>query len=479
MSFTLQQAILGFEGLHQYNDLRMKSIKEQLKARQPISEDDEAFFDHYATNLIAEVRLIEKLKASTSIEKTEMELSLSEKQCLAKLLYDGKAFSNSCLPHMKDENKRPQHPEDLSDNANKKVRVSPMGQSQADHAPPSYCNQQQNNPYGHQQNALNHNPQMHNLSDMRTPLNFEMMANPSMVGTSQDLTTDYHQRQDSDLNSASTTSTPSTTPNTTSSKKREVASLAQKIEILTWYQLNGENQTQTAKHFDQIYPELKLSQPLISSWLKNTTTLHSQFYNTNGATSSNRRRQQKTKHVQVTEALEKWCQQAVSANIDLNGDVIREKWREFATHFRVPESNWLKLSEGWLSSFKERNGLKGFKRQGGARASASSSRAARPGSAPSSMLSTVTPPARTMIPAHSSTSQLATPLMNQMRTSSILDTHAHRGSPLMGNSSNGRMPTNLIGQPHPHVPNNNNNRPPSMMEPQHVLDTLVHMAHLQ
>lgn len=105
MSFTLQQAILGFEGLHQYNDMRMKSIKEQLKARQPISEDDEAFFDHYATNLIAEVRLIEKLKASTCIEKTEMELSLSEKQCLAKLLYDGKAFSTSCLPHIKDENK--------------------------------------------------------------------------------------------------------------------------------------------------------------------------------------------------------------------------------------------------------------------------------------------------------------------------------------------------------------------------------------
>ncbi|EGG10967.1 uncharacterized protein MELLADRAFT_115354 [Melampsora larici-populina 98AG31] len=204
---------------------------------------------------------------------------------------------------------RPQHPDDLSDNANKKVRVSSMGQSQADHAPPSYCNQQQNNPYGHQQNGLNHNPQMHNLSDMRTPLNFEMMANPSMVGTSQDLTTDYHQR--------------------------------------------------------------------------------------------------------------------------------------------------------------------------GARASAGSSRAARPGSAPSSMLSTVTPPARTMIPTHSSTSQLATPLMNQMRTSSILDTHNHRGSPLMGNSSNGRMPNNMIGQAHPHVPNNNNNRPPSMMEPQHVLDTLVQMAHLQ
>lgn len=106
MSFTIQQAIAGFEGLHQYNEIRMKSIKEQLKARQTISQEDETFLDHYATNLIAEVRLIEKLKLSNSIEKTEMELSLNEKQCLSKLLYEGKAFSNSCMNHIKDENKR-------------------------------------------------------------------------------------------------------------------------------------------------------------------------------------------------------------------------------------------------------------------------------------------------------------------------------------------------------------------------------------
>ncbi|KAG0147492.1 hypothetical protein CROQUDRAFT_656052 [Cronartium quercuum f. sp. fusiforme G11] len=390
-----------------------------------------------------------------------MELNLAEKQCLAKILRPKYIF--------------PGHPssgtrqsEGTADSANKKRRISSMDPSQADQASQSYAHQQQSNHYNHQ-NGLNPNPQMHNLSDMRTPLNFDLsMANP-MVGPSQDLGADYHQRQDSDLNSASTTSTPSTTPNTTSSKKREVATLAQKIEILTWYQLNGENQTQTAKHFDQIYPELKLSQPLISSWLKNTTTLHNQYYSTNGATSTNRRRQQKTKHVQVTEALEKWCQQAVSANMDLNGDVIREKWREFARHFRVPESNWLKLSEGWLSSFKERNGLKGFKRQG----HGSRSRAARPGSAPTStsMLNAVTPPAQPLLASHSSASQVGTPLMGPLRTSSsMLDTHSHRGSPMMGNSVN-RMST-MLGQAPP-------SRPPSMMESHHVLDTLVQMTHMQ
>lgn len=327
-------------------------------------------------------------------------------------------------------------------------------------------NQPQNNMYNHQ-NGLSHNSQMHNLSDMRTPLNFDLSMTNPLVGSSQDIATDYHQRQDSDLNSASTTSTPSTTPNATSSRKREVATLAQKIEILTWYQHNGENQTQTAKYFDQKYPELKLSQPLISSWLKNTTSLHNQYYNTNAATSTNRRRQQKTKHVQVTEALEKWCQQAVSANVDLNGDVIREKWREYARHFNVPESNWLKLSEGWLSSFKERNGLKGFKRQG--QGSRANNRANRPGSAPSTstMLSALTPPGRPLLPSLSPGPPVGTPLMGPMGTQSIL---SHRGSPLTSGSANGMSA--MLAQP-------SASRQPSMMESHRVLDHLVQMAHMQ
>ncbi|WAR55129.1 hypothetical protein PtB15_4B749 [Puccinia triticina] len=127
--------------------------------------------------------------------------------------------------------------------------------------------------------------------------------------------------------------------------RRELATPAQKQEILAWHHAHGSNQTQTARHFDQRYPSLKLSQPLISGWLKGS-------------------RQQKTKHVQVTEALEKWCHQAVRDRLDLNGDVIREKWREFARFYQIPPASWLKLSEGWLSSFKERNGLKGFKRAG-------------------------------------------------------------------------------------------------------------------
>ena len=50
--------------------------------------------------------------------------------------------------------------------------------------------------------------------------------------------------------------------------KKENATLAQHIEILDWHYKNGENQTKTAKHFDPIYPNLKIKQPLVSAWVK-------------------------------------------------------------------------------------------------------------------------------------------------------------------------------------------------------------------
>ncbi|KAG5638030.1 hypothetical protein H0H81_002231 [Sphagnurus paluster] len=42
--------------------------------------------------------------------------------------------------------------------------------------------------------------------------------------------------------------------------KKENATLTQHIEILDWYHANGRNQTKTAKHFNSIYPNLKIKQ---------------------------------------------------------------------------------------------------------------------------------------------------------------------------------------------------------------------------
>ena len=50
--------------------------------------------------------------------------------------------------------------------------------------------------------------------------------------------------------------------------KKENVMLAQHIENLDWYHKNGENQLKMVKHFDAIYPNLKMNQPLVSAWVK-------------------------------------------------------------------------------------------------------------------------------------------------------------------------------------------------------------------
>ncbi|KAI8445563.1 hypothetical protein BY996DRAFT_6499179 [Phakopsora pachyrhizi] len=483
-SFTLQQVIFGFDSIYKFNTNRLNSIKNSLKSNQPISGQDEYFFDNFHSQLIFETRLIEKLKfwchqsssnpnskninslkslsSSPSMNpsilnglidesRIEKDFTIDERNCLRKFLANtnGIGSSSSSSPsssmrngihNLKEENKRThQHLEsDIVVGGNKKRKSgelpSLIAPDDSNHQPYQTLNTNQHtftNPIN-----LSGSTSISNLPDIRTALSFEL-PNPTIAISSNKCSTglpgglipptsssstatapstktantasttnsksnipvkdpnnsELKHLPDSDLNSISTTSTPSVTPNSTSnSKKREVASLEQKIEILAWFQSHGENQTQTAKHFDKKYPELKLSQPLISSWLKNASHLHQQYYLANqpqqqaqqqqqqaqpsqrqqqiqqstSASSSRpqqqgtpanpintRRRQQKTKHVQVTEALEKWCQEAVLSNMDLNGDVIREKWREFATHFQVPKSNWLKLREKRFKRFQE------------------------------------------------------------------------------------------------------------------------------
>ncbi|KIL66716.1 hypothetical protein M378DRAFT_74681 [Amanita muscaria Koide BX008] len=51
-------------------------------------------------------------------------------------------------------------------------------------------------------------------------------------------------------------------------------------------------------------------------------------------------------------------------NIQLTGEVLRQKWKQFAVMVGIPDDEQLKLSEGWLRSFKERHGLKERKRHG-------------------------------------------------------------------------------------------------------------------
>lgn len=146
--------------------------------------------------------------------------------------------------------------------------------------------------------------------------------------------------------------------------KKENATLAQRIEILDWHHKNGGNQTATAKHFDSIYPNLTIKQPLVSAWLKNETRWRAEWEQASSDYTRTAKRPRQTQHPAITEMMDLWVTQAMAHGIDVTGDVLRHKWRSFADRVGIPEEDRLNLSDGWLSKFKARAGLKEFKRHG-------------------------------------------------------------------------------------------------------------------
>src|SRR6266851_2670220 len=59
-----------------------------------------------------------------------------------------------------------------------------------------------------------------------------------------------------------------------------------------------------------------------------------------------------------------WISKAIADRILLTREVLQQKWNIFADLARVPKDNRLKLSNGWLAWFKDRNGLREWKQHG-------------------------------------------------------------------------------------------------------------------
>jgi len=59
-----------------------------------------------------------------------------------------------------------------------------------------------------------------------------------------------------------------------------------------------------------------------------------------------------------------WVSKAMADRILLTGEVLQQKWNIFADLAGVPKDDRLKLSNGWLARFKDRNGLREWKRHG-------------------------------------------------------------------------------------------------------------------
>lgn len=157
---------------------------------------------------------------------------------------------------------------------------------------------------------------------------------------------------------------PSTKPD--DKKKKKVVkkinpTLSQRIEILDWFHSNGKKQTKTATHFIEKYPELRFGQPRLSEWLKDEKKMRDEY---NAGLGLHSKRKTSTEHPQVNHALETWVTQAEHLGMVLTGPVIRAMWKRFADLFKIPEEDCLNLSDGWLTSFKNRTGLRSIRRHG-------------------------------------------------------------------------------------------------------------------
>ena len=62
--------------------------------------------------------------------------------------------------------------------------------------------------------------------------------------------------------------------------------------------------------------------------------------------------------------LDLWVSKATADGVLLTGKIICQKWQKFADLTGVPDNEQLKLSEGWLSRYKVRTGLKEIKHHG-------------------------------------------------------------------------------------------------------------------
>lgn len=116
-------------------------------------------------------------------------------------------------------------------------------------------------------------------------------------------------------------------------------------------------------------PRLKIKQPLVSQWVKDERKWRALWEQTNHKCDRTAKRARQTEHPEVSEMMYLWVSKAMGDGILLTGEVLRQKWNAFADLSGIPQDERLKLSNGWLGRFKERNGLKEMKRHGEAASS--------------------------------------------------------------------------------------------------------------
>lgn len=147
---------------------------------------------------------------------------------------------------------------------------------------------------------------------------------------------------------------------TSSSKTYCAATYATKLAVIDWHRAHGSVQKTTLKHFAEVQPELGLKQPLLSKWLSNAESIREKA----PINAHKTQRVRTVNHPDIEEMLGRWTEEALGAGLILTGDELRAKWEDFARLKGIPSNEWLSLSSGWLTRFKNRHDLHFFKKHG-------------------------------------------------------------------------------------------------------------------
>lgn len=125
------------------------------------------------------------------------------------------------------------------------------------------------------------------------------------------------------------------------------ATIAEKITVLIWYHSHGENQSLTARHFSKVFPHLRMTQPLVSAWVESEGSMRKQ----GGDKHPSMKRGREIQYPEIKKDLGDWVSQAILAGVIIDGDVIREKWKELARLHQVASSSASSyLMDGWADS---------------------------------------------------------------------------------------------------------------------------------
>ena len=76
---------------------------------------------------------------------------------------------------------------------------------------------------------------------------------------------------------------------------------------------------------------------------------------------ANKKKRRSLLYENIDQAMAIWVKQAIGACLDINGDILKEKAKNFSVLLGIED---FKASEGWLTKFKQRHNIKQYLKQG-------------------------------------------------------------------------------------------------------------------